>query len=352
MTIGERLLNLRKEKNISQEELADILGVSRQTISKWELDQTTPDFDKLVPLCEYFGITSDELLTGRKNYVEEKAKDKKTSFAVFLSISIALYIISIIFVILFAAVFAQPIIGVCLFLITVAIATGLIIFNAIVNKSEKKPKVEKKESSDSIANELKYNYRTDFTILLNKPFNAKTEQDLKNFLEALGDSINIVPADGNIKVHCHTNDPGLIIQRALKQGVLTDVKVENLKLEGKEDSSEVKEEPVKDPWETSSEYNKRAREYYAEKAEYDQKIAAELLILDKEEYESIEKNRSNSEQSKEEVLASLTQQLKDLQSTYFAAPKNKNRSQDVTVLESIDNINADEQYFNMNIRST
>ena len=58
MTIGERLLNLRKEKNISQEELADILGVSRQTISKWELDQTTPDFDKLVPLCEYFGITS------------------------------------------------------------------------------------------------------------------------------------------------------------------------------------------------------------------------------------------------------------------------------------------------------
>ena len=74
MTIGERLLNLRKEKNISQEELADILGVSRQTISKWELDQTTPDFDKLVPLCEYFGITSDELLTGKKNYVEEKSK--------------------------------------------------------------------------------------------------------------------------------------------------------------------------------------------------------------------------------------------------------------------------------------
>ena len=107
-------------------------------------------------------------------------------------------------------------------------------------------KVEKKESSDSIANELKYSYRTDFTILLNKPFNAKTEQDLKNFLEALGDSINIVPTDGNIKVHCHTNDPGLIIQRALKQGILTDIKVENLKLEGKEDSSEVKEEPVKE----------------------------------------------------------------------------------------------------------
>ena len=147
MTIGERLLNLRKEKNISQEELADILGVSRQTISKWELDQTTPDFDKLVPLCEYFGITSDELLTGRKNYVEEKAKDKKTAFAALLSIAIALYILSIVFIILFAAAFSQPIIGVCLFFITIAVATGIIIFNAIVNKADKREvRVEKKEN--------------------------------------------------------------------------------------------------------------------------------------------------------------------------------------------------------------
>ena len=120
-------------------------------------------------------------------------------------------------------------------------------------------KVEKKESSDSIANELKYSYKTDFTILLNKPFNAKTEQDLKNFLEALGDSINIVPTDGNIKVHCHTNDPGLIIQRALKQGVLTDIKVENLKLEGKEETSEAKVEPVKE--EIKPEIKEEAKEY-------------------------------------------------------------------------------------------
>ena len=120
-------------------------------------------------------------------------------------------------------------------------------------------KVEKKESSDSIANELKYSYRTDFTILLNKPFNAKTEQDLKNFLEALGDSINIVPTDGNIKVHCHTNDPGLIIQRALKQGVLTDIKVENLKLEGKEETAEAKVEPVKE--EIKTEIKEEAKEY-------------------------------------------------------------------------------------------
>ena len=107
-------------------------------------------------------------------------------------------------------------------------------------------KVEKKEASDSIADELKYNYKTEFIILLNKPFNAKTEQDLKNFLEALGDKVNIIPTDGNIKVSCHTNDPGLIIQRALKQGVLTDINVENLKLENKDiDSSDKAEAPVK-----------------------------------------------------------------------------------------------------------
>ena len=61
MTIGERLLKLRKEKNISQEELANELDVSRQTISKWETDQSQPDFDKIIPLCEFFNITSDEL---------------------------------------------------------------------------------------------------------------------------------------------------------------------------------------------------------------------------------------------------------------------------------------------------
>ena len=53
MTIGERLLKLRKERNISQEDLANVLDVSRQTISKWETDQSQPDFDKIIPLCEY-----------------------------------------------------------------------------------------------------------------------------------------------------------------------------------------------------------------------------------------------------------------------------------------------------------
>ena len=48
MSLGERLLDLRKKKGLSQEEIAGLLDVSRQTVSKWETDQSTPDFDKII----------------------------------------------------------------------------------------------------------------------------------------------------------------------------------------------------------------------------------------------------------------------------------------------------------------
>ena len=150
MTIGERLLKLRKEKNISQEELANVLDVSRQTISKWETDQTTPDFDKIVPLCEYFEITSDELLSGKKDIMKAKEDDKKGKFARNIAISVGLYILAIVFIIFFAAFIQQEIIGVCLFFITIAIATGLIIYSGIYySDNEKKEKEKKKENKTS-----------------------------------------------------------------------------------------------------------------------------------------------------------------------------------------------------------
>ena len=52
MTLGERLLGYRTNIGMSQEKLAEKIGVSRQTISKWETNQSTPDFDKILPLCE------------------------------------------------------------------------------------------------------------------------------------------------------------------------------------------------------------------------------------------------------------------------------------------------------------
>lgn len=66
MTLGERLYQLRKQKYISQDELADIMNVSRQSISKWELDQTYPDIDNLVKLARYFDVSVDFLVTGEE----------------------------------------------------------------------------------------------------------------------------------------------------------------------------------------------------------------------------------------------------------------------------------------------
>lgn len=153
MTIGERLFKLRKEKNISQEELANALDVSRQTISKWENGESTPDFDKIIPLSEYFGITSDELLTGNFNIKEAKIESIKDNYARNLAISISLYILSIVAIIIFAAQFNQPIIGLCLFFILIAVATGLIVYNSIYYKKNNENIKEK--TDNSILNPIK-----------------------------------------------------------------------------------------------------------------------------------------------------------------------------------------------------
>ena len=147
MTIGERLLKLRKERNLSQEELANILDVSRQTISKWETDQSTPDFDKIIPLCEYFGITSDELLTGNSNIKDAKKQNVKSNFARNIALSVMLYIFAVVAIIICAAQFGQPIIGVSIFFILVAIATGTLIYNGIYYSKESNDEKHVKENS-------------------------------------------------------------------------------------------------------------------------------------------------------------------------------------------------------------
>ena len=64
MDLGERLYQLRKARNLSQGEVADALGVSRQSVSKWENNTSVPELDKLVKLGELFGLTLDELVKG------------------------------------------------------------------------------------------------------------------------------------------------------------------------------------------------------------------------------------------------------------------------------------------------
>lgn len=62
MKFNERLMALRKKQGLSQEELGFELGVSRQTVSKWELGQSYPDFQRLVLLSDYYGLSLDELV--------------------------------------------------------------------------------------------------------------------------------------------------------------------------------------------------------------------------------------------------------------------------------------------------
>lgn len=69
MNIGERILNLRKAKGISQEELAEQLGVSRQAVSKWESEQSLPEVDKIVFMSEYFQVSTDYILRGTESEV-------------------------------------------------------------------------------------------------------------------------------------------------------------------------------------------------------------------------------------------------------------------------------------------
>lgn len=73
MNFNEKLIELRKAKGLSQEELGNELGVSRQTISKWELAQSYPDFQRLVLLSDYFGLSLDELV---KNVDVQEVRDK------------------------------------------------------------------------------------------------------------------------------------------------------------------------------------------------------------------------------------------------------------------------------------
>ncbi len=68
-TIGNRISKYRKEKGMTQEELAGKLGVSSQAVSKWENDASCPDISLLPELCRILGISTDELLTGNTNEV-------------------------------------------------------------------------------------------------------------------------------------------------------------------------------------------------------------------------------------------------------------------------------------------
>ena len=76
MTLADRIQHLRKAKGISQEELADQIGVSRQAVSKWESGQSSPDLEKIILLSDFFDVATDYLLKGMEPLPKENPKSK------------------------------------------------------------------------------------------------------------------------------------------------------------------------------------------------------------------------------------------------------------------------------------
>lgn len=160
MDLGKKLYELRKSKNLSQEDVADKLNVTRQTVSKWETNQSTPDFDKIVPLCDLYGISTDELLKDavKKEQEEDKGEITKNIYenmtkneinqksAEIVSSSILIFIIAVAFAGIGVAVLRwNPIIVGCTFLILIGWGVTRIVKHYMSIPKLEKTKEEKKQ---------------------------------------------------------------------------------------------------------------------------------------------------------------------------------------------------------------
>jgi len=96
MNIADRIHQLRKSKGFSQEELADKIGVSRQTVSKWESEQSMPDLDKVIIMSDLFEVTTDYILKGIETKKQAGEKDESVNANIFVMIASALNFIGLI----------------------------------------------------------------------------------------------------------------------------------------------------------------------------------------------------------------------------------------------------------------
>lgn len=85
MNMADRIQYLRKQKYFSQEELADKVGVSRQAVSKWESEQSTPDLEKIITMSELFEVTTDYILKGIEPI---STTNKKTIYSLYLGFAV------------------------------------------------------------------------------------------------------------------------------------------------------------------------------------------------------------------------------------------------------------------------
>ena len=164
MNLGEKLFELRKTKNLTQDEVAEKLNVTRQTVSKWETNQSTPDFDKILPLCELYEISTEELLKGEKqekleenNYNNEEKKNKnnyenmtknqiKQKSAEVVCSSILIFIVAVAYAGIGTAVMMwNPIVVGCTFLIMIGWGVTRIVKHYMSIPKFEKTQEEKKQ---------------------------------------------------------------------------------------------------------------------------------------------------------------------------------------------------------------
>lgn len=156
MSLGNKLYDLRKKVQLSQEEVAEKLEVTRQTVSKWETDQSTPDFDKIVPICELYGITPNELLFDVEEQDDSSLKkiEKENSYledeiykrgkrAQGISLGVLLYFVGIVWIMISVPVLmANPILASAVLMLIWGFATYCIVYVCIMYKKKEKTVIE------------------------------------------------------------------------------------------------------------------------------------------------------------------------------------------------------------------
>ncbi|MCY7034071.1 helix-turn-helix domain-containing protein [Streptococcus sanguinis] len=145
MNLSDRIQYLRKARGISQEGLADQLGVSRQAVSKWESEQSMPDLDKIISMSDYFEVTTDYLLKGIESVVqkeeEQSIKHRRIASNICYQLSLGFVGLGIILSIILADFLK---ISVLLTPVLIVQGVGLLVWGTGRNLSEVRPSFQVK----------------------------------------------------------------------------------------------------------------------------------------------------------------------------------------------------------------
>lgn len=145
MNLSDRIQYLRKARGISQEGLADQLGVSRQAVSKWESEQSMPDLDKIISMSDYFAVTTDYLLKGIEPVVqkeeEQSIKHRRIASNICYQLSLGFVGLGIILSIILADFLK---ISILLTPVLIVQGVGLLVWGTGRNLSEVRPSFQVK----------------------------------------------------------------------------------------------------------------------------------------------------------------------------------------------------------------